>query len=72
MRLSDFSDWQVPRVTGTRCKHAVLLDPKAICRAARRPLTMSVGELEKKFRCSCDRLGEARVEIGPRPGLARG
>ncbi|MBB3234995.1 hypothetical protein FHS20_001835 [Phyllobacterium endophyticum] len=69
MRLSDFSDWQVLRVTCTRCNNAVLLYPKSICLAARRPLTMTVADLEKKFRCSCcESLGEARIEIGPQPG----
>ena len=73
MRLSDFAPWQVLRVTCTRCKHAVLLDPKAISRAAKSPLTMTVQDFEKKFRCSaCKRKGEVKIEIGPRPGVGRG
>ena len=48
-------------------------DSKAICRAARGPLTMTVEDVEKKFCCTCcDRLGEARIEIGPKSGLGRG
>lgn len=73
MRLSDFSDWQVLRVTCTRCKHAVLLDPKALYRAAKRSPSMSLEALEAKLRCSaCTRKGEVKIEIGPKPGVGRG
>lgn len=73
MRLQDFSDWQVLKVTCTRCRHAVLLDPKVISRAAKSPDTMTVQELENKFRCSaCTRKGEVKIEIGPKPGAGRG
>ncbi|MDR6632470.1 hypothetical protein J2X72_001254 [Phyllobacterium sp. 1468] len=73
MRLHDFSPWQVLRVTCTRCNHAVLLDPKALYRAANSPASMSVKDVEAKLRCSaCTRKGEVKIEIGPRPGVGRG
>ncbi|RCW77614.1 hypothetical protein C7476_1425 [Phyllobacterium bourgognense] len=56
MRLSDFSSWQVLRVTCTRCKHAVLLDPKTLYRAANSPASMSLKDIEAKPTFSLVRL----------------
>ncbi len=59
MRLSDFSDWQVLRVTCTRCKHAVLLAPKVLYRAAKSSPAMSLKALE----CSVAPLAHAKGEV---------
>jgi hypothetical protein len=69
MRLSDLSGWQVIRVTCERCRHSVLLDPKAVSRRAHVPLDTELDAIAPKLRCSeCTKKGAAKIEVGPRAG----
>lgn len=66
MRLCDLAKWQILKITCTRCKHDVLVDPRVISRNSKVPFDAELADLERRLKCSsCTVVGQARIEVGP-------
>ena len=68
MRLSDLAECQVLKIKCYRCKHESLVDGRYVCRKGKLHPNAHIGSFDHKCRCTkCKKLGDVKIEIGPRP-----